>query len=182
MDSKRLKVKMTVSVQLQRTINDTRQWIRVLSGKTIGHLKNKINVYALLVMWRSTPRIRSLYQKNETSHIEALYRSLIRFAKSTWSMTSEDSFAWTPRDCFSICFKRSEPRRSFPFLYQAWPFQRHYVLCEVWDTHRKQASIYMFIKHIHVLNVFKWPIVLLDKTCGEWSGAESRGNGARPVE
>ncbi len=52
------------------------------------------------VMWRSTPRLRSLYQNNETSHIEALYRSLIRFAKSTWSVTSEASFTWKPRDCF----------------------------------------------------------------------------------
>ncbi len=33
---------------------------------------------------------------------EALYRSLIRFAKSTWSMTSEASFTWKPRDCFSV--------------------------------------------------------------------------------
>ncbi len=33
-------------------------------------------------------------------NIEALYRSLIRFAKSTWSKTSEASFAWIPRDCF----------------------------------------------------------------------------------
>ncbi len=69
-----------------------------------------------LVMWHLTQRIRSLYQKNETSHIEALYRSLIRFAKSTWSMTSEASFAWTPRDCFNICFKGSEPQHSFLYI------------------------------------------------------------------
>ncbi len=31
-----LKVKITVSVQLQRAINDTRQWIGVLSSETIG--------------------------------------------------------------------------------------------------------------------------------------------------
>ncbi len=46
-----LKVKITVSVQLQRAINDTRRWIRVLSSETIGHLKknkkNKAHVYAL---------------------------------------------------------------------------------------------------------------------------------------
>ncbi len=47
MDSKRLKVKITVSVQLQRAINDTRRWIRVLFSKTIGHLIFFINVYAL---------------------------------------------------------------------------------------------------------------------------------------
>ncbi len=35
----RLKVKITVSVQLQRAINDTRRWIRVLSRETIAHLK-----------------------------------------------------------------------------------------------------------------------------------------------
>ncbi len=35
MDSKWLKVKITVSVQLQRAINNTRWWIRVLSSKTI---------------------------------------------------------------------------------------------------------------------------------------------------
>ncbi len=67
-----------------------------------------------LVMWRSTPRLRSLYQKNKTSHIEALYRSLIRFAKSMWSMTSEASFTWKPHCfsiCFSICFKRNEPQQ-----------------------------------------------------------------------
>ncbi len=41
MDSKWFKVKMTVLEQLQRAINDTRWWIRVLSSETIGHLKNK---------------------------------------------------------------------------------------------------------------------------------------------
>ncbi len=41
MDSKWLKVKITVSVQLQRAINDTRRWIRVLSREMIGHLKKK---------------------------------------------------------------------------------------------------------------------------------------------
>ncbi len=47
MDSKRLKVNITVSVQLQRAINDTRRWIRVLSSETIGHLKklNKCMLY-----------------------------------------------------------------------------------------------------------------------------------------
>ncbi len=39
MDSKQLKVKMTVSVLLQRAINDTRRWIRALSSETISHLK-----------------------------------------------------------------------------------------------------------------------------------------------
>ncbi len=33
------KVKITVSVQLQSAINNTRRWIRVLSSETIGHLK-----------------------------------------------------------------------------------------------------------------------------------------------
>ncbi len=48
-------------------------------------------------------------------------------------------------------------------LRQEWPFQRHYVLREVWDAHLKQASMCVFIKHIHVLNFFKWSIVSLDK-------------------
>ncbi len=61
-------------------------------------------------------RLRSLYPKNKTSHIEALYRSLIRFDKSTWFMTSEASFAWKPHDCFSIWFKQSEPQRSFLYI------------------------------------------------------------------
>ncbi len=47
MDSKRLNVIITVSVQLQRAVKDTRRWIRVLSSETIGHLK-KLKVYALL--------------------------------------------------------------------------------------------------------------------------------------
>ncbi len=29
-------------------------------------------------------------------------------------------------------------------LRQARPFQRHYVLREVWDAHRKQANIYVY--------------------------------------
>ncbi len=49
-------------------------------------------------------------------NIETLYRSLIRFAKCTWSMTSEASFTWKPRDCFSICFKRSEPQRRLLYI------------------------------------------------------------------
>ncbi len=49
-----------------------------------------------LVMWRRRRGIET----NETSHIEALYRSLICFAKSTWSITSEASFALKTRDCF----------------------------------------------------------------------------------
>jgi len=36
MASKRLKVKITVSVQLQRALNDTRRGIRVLSSEMIG--------------------------------------------------------------------------------------------------------------------------------------------------
>ncbi len=40
MESKWLKVKITVVLQLQRAINDTKRRIRVLSSKTIGHLKN----------------------------------------------------------------------------------------------------------------------------------------------
>ncbi len=67
-------------------------------------------------MLRSTPKLRSLYQKNNTFHIEALYRSLICFAKSTWSMTSEAAFAWKPCDCLSIWFKRSEPQRRFLYI------------------------------------------------------------------
>ncbi len=39
MDSKRLNVKITVSVQLQKAINHTRGQIRVLSSETIGHFK-----------------------------------------------------------------------------------------------------------------------------------------------
>ncbi len=66
----------------------------------------------MLVMWRLTPRLWSFV----TSHIKALYRSLIHFTKSTWSMTSEASFTWKPRDCFSIWFKRSEPQRRFLYI------------------------------------------------------------------
>ncbi len=51
MDSKRLKVKMTVSAQLQRAIHDTSRWIRILSSGTIGHKKK--NWYALGV-WTYT--------------------------------------------------------------------------------------------------------------------------------
>ncbi len=57
-----------------------------------------------------------LVSKNKTFHIEALYRSLIRFAKSTWSMTSEASFTWKPRDFFSIWFRRSKPQRRFRYI------------------------------------------------------------------
>ncbi len=49
-------------------------------------------------------------------------------------------------------------------LRQAWSFQHYYVLREVWDAHRKQASICVFIKQIQVFNFSKWPIVSLDKT------------------
>ncbi|ROL50352.1 CREB-binding protein [Anabarilius grahami] len=41
MEPKRLKVKMLVSVQLQRALNDTRRGIRVLSRETIGHFREK---------------------------------------------------------------------------------------------------------------------------------------------
>ncbi len=54
-----------------------------------------------------------LLSKNETSHIEALFRGLTRFTKNTWSITSEALFAWKPHNCFSIWFKRSEPQHSF---------------------------------------------------------------------
>ncbi len=47
---------------------------------------------------------------------------------------------------------------------KAWSFQGHYALLEVWDAHRKQASICVFIKHIHLFYFSKWPIVSLDKT------------------
>ncbi len=64
MDSKRLKAKITVSVQLQRAINDTRRWIRVLSSETISHLKksNKciwfINTNACLALFHDArPRL-----------------------------------------------------------------------------------------------------------------------------
>ncbi len=65
--------------------------------------------YIKVVMWHSTPRLWSLYQKN----IHPLYRSLIRFVKSTWSITSEAPFTWKPRDCFSIWYK---PQRRFLYI------------------------------------------------------------------
>ncbi|ROL42886.1 hypothetical protein DPX16_10942 [Anabarilius grahami] len=43
MDPKRLKVKITVSVQLQRALNDTGRGIRVLSSEMIGHFLKKYN-------------------------------------------------------------------------------------------------------------------------------------------
>ncbi len=39
MDFKRLKVKIAVSVQLQRAIHETKPRIRVLSSETIGRLE-----------------------------------------------------------------------------------------------------------------------------------------------
>ncbi len=86
---------------------------RIQNHKTIEKSKTGYKI----VMWRPTPRLRSLYKKkNDTSHIEALYRSLIRFAKSAWFMTSKASFTWESHDCFSICFKRSEPQRCFLYI------------------------------------------------------------------
>ncbi len=45
MDSKRLKVKNALSMQIQKAINDIRWWIRVLSNQTIGHLKKMYMLY-----------------------------------------------------------------------------------------------------------------------------------------
>ncbi len=92
-----------------------------------------------LVMWRSTLRLQSLYQKNDTSHIEALYRSLIRFAKSTWFMTSEASFAWKPHDCFSICFPLLGKERS----------------CSTWLGRGMGQMFYCFQKISHI----RWCII-----------------------
>ncbi len=48
-------------------------------------------------------------------------------------------------------------------LCQAWPFQRHYVLRQVWDTHRRTGEHLCVYKAYHFL-FFKWAIVWLDKT------------------
>ncbi len=55
-------------------------------------------------------------KKKNTFHIEWLYRSLIRFAKSMWSMMSEASFTWKSRDCFSIWFTWSKRQRRFLYI------------------------------------------------------------------
>jgi len=45
MGTKQFKIQKTVSVQtVQRALNDTRRWIRVLSNETISHLINKITL------------------------------------------------------------------------------------------------------------------------------------------
>ncbi len=67
----------------------------------------RMAMFNRVVMWSSTPRLRRLYQKNGTSHIDELHRSLLRFSKSTGFMKSETWFTWKPRDCFSICFKNN---------------------------------------------------------------------------
>ncbi len=65
--------------------------------KACNALRNNIKRPISVVMWRSTLRLRSLYQKN-LKHLTL--KRCISFAKSTWFMTSEASFTWTPRDCF----------------------------------------------------------------------------------
>ncbi len=55
-------------------------------------------------------------KKQNISHRRSAVSSLIRFAKSTWSMTSKASFTWKPRDFFSIWFRRSEPQRRFLYI------------------------------------------------------------------
>ncbi len=96
------------------------------------------NIVFTVVMWRSTEASK-LVSKHKTSHIEALYRSLIRFAKSTWSMTSEASFTWKSRDCFSICFKRSEPQRRFLYI-----------------THYNALSLFSFYPNLYIK--VKWTL------------------------
>ncbi len=81
----------------------------------------------LLVMRRSTPRLRSVYQKNVTSHIEELYLSWIHFfQKHVIYDVRSFIIAWKPRDCFSIWFKRSEHQCSF--LYNIINLQLHSFL------------------------------------------------------
>ncbi len=46
------------------------------------HCTVKIHVYyCILVMWHSTPRLRNLYQKNETFHIESTVSELDSFCQ-----------------------------------------------------------------------------------------------------
>ncbi len=123
----------TIDLQVEHTSLLSRvTWQSVIAASAVEIIANAINCSALvwttkytfiyplkvriLVMLRSTPKLRSLCQKNNTFHIEALYRSLILFEKSTWSMTSEASFAWKPRDCFSIWFKWREPQCRFLYI------------------------------------------------------------------
>ncbi len=67
----------------------------------------------LLVMWRrSTQRLRSLYKKKKPLKLKRCI--------GAWFVLPKARDLWRPklhspktRDCFSICFKRSEPQRRF---------------------------------------------------------------------
>ncbi len=58
----------------------------------------------------------------------------------------------------------------------AWPFQRHYVMCEVAHAHRRASARRAFVvkKSIHLFFIFffrKWQIIWLDKTLFPWLGS-----------
>ncbi len=94
MDSKRLKVKITVSVQLQRAINDIRRWIRVLSSETIGHLKKNNCLFCNARSWRHV--IRNYAEKVTldvgNKNIEKGYKNIekvkIKKTQEDWIMSA----------------------------------------------------------------------------------------------
>ncbi len=128
MDSKRLKVKITVSRQLQRAINDTRRWIRVLSSETISHLKKRkkccfINTNARLALfcdarlWLHAIRnyvekvsLRDLCRRSSVLHLHNFFLCVFRFKKvgqgEKLHLIFSSKFKIIRHRCFTFSCKR----------------------------------------------------------------------------
>ncbi len=130
MDSKRLKVKIIVSMQLQRTINDTRRWISVLSSETICHLK-KLNTSICFINTQMLACFRCASQTlaevpSQCLQVErANTKSNAVYKKGSYNLTSlqgktttSDDFelrrrrwdgAYVKRDLFNVITCRDRP-------------------------------------------------------------------------
>ncbi len=54
-------------------------------------------------------------------------------------------------DLIFVCLTCKQMLTRYFRLHQAQPFQRYYVLCEVWDAHQKQASICVYKAYTFIL-------------------------------
>jgi len=76
MGTKCLKVQMRVSVQLQMALNDTRQWIRVLSSKTFTFYKHKCSPCSVL-WWVSVTLLFKLVHQNEQIFVRVMTQRVL---------------------------------------------------------------------------------------------------------
>ncbi len=136
-----------VSVQLQRAINDTRKWIRVLSSKTIGHLKKKKKIICFI----NTNTRLALFFVFVTSR-NTLKRSRLRGLCHCSSVLHLPHWlAYVKRDLFNVITRITEQSKANICVYKAYKKKKLMIdRFTRWDPYFRplENSWNVFIKNL----------------------------------